>query len=182
MARTTLPVLVLLMLVAAACNDHKPVPELLPPANPLVLAAGMEAIEPSGVDPAYQIDLERLGITRVDTVYRLTTPADKSFSFDVLTRAEGNEGWARVSVAHVADNKALPSGAPDSLALVGCVPTGTGIIGRLPWLDAYGDGFARMTLGGAVQRDQLLAFETESATGRSVARARCWGTRRPRSR
>ena len=165
MVRPSLVALVVLFLVAA-CHDGG---SSSAPDAPLVLAAGMVGIDPEADDPGFQVDLHRLDIGRVDSIYRLTTPADTPFSFDVLTRAPGNAGSVRVSLAHVADGGAAPGGAA-SLAAAGCVPAATGLVGRTPWLDAFGDGFARMTVGGAILRDQLLAFETASdAGGVSVA-------------
>ena len=173
MARYTCAALALFVLTGTGCHDERsfvtPAPDL---GAPLVLAAGMEGINPSDISPAYEVDLQRLGVERVDSVYRLTTPAGTPFSFDVLTRGEDNGGSVRVSVAHGADAGSVPSDRADSLADVGFVPSATGIVNRQPWLDAHGDGFARMTISGAVTSDQLLVFETEreDETGRGEER------------
>lgn len=136
-----------------------------PPAvqAPLLVAAGMVALVPdpgAALPPA--ADLARLGITRVDAVYRATTPADVAFAFDVLTRSEGNSGAVRVSVAHVADGGSAPSGPADTLAAAGCIPQGQGLAARAEWLDAYGDGFSALGMRGAITQDQMLVFEASA--------------------
>ena len=135
MARFTLAALALFVLTTTGCHGEgssgTPTPDL---GAPLVLAAGMEGIEPSETGLEYEVDLDRLGVGRVDSVYRLTTPAGTPFSFDVLTRGEDNSGSVRVSVAHGADAGSTPSGRGDSLAVVGFVPSATGIVNRQPFV------------------------------------------------
>ena len=167
MARLSLAALALLVLAGSSCHEGRSNPT--PPAIPMVLAAGMDSLAALSLTPTFPVDLERLDISRVDRVYRLTTPADTPFCFDVMSRADGNVGSVRVSLAHAANKGIAPTGGPDSLADVGCIPAATGIVRQALWLHAFGDGFARMTLRGKVTSDQLLAFETRSDTGATIA-------------
>ncbi|MCK6459241.1 MAG: hypothetical protein L6Q95_05030, partial [Planctomycetes bacterium] len=135
-------------------------------AAPLVVAAGMVPIEPAPADTiSGAVDLARLGITGVTRVYDLTTPAGEPFCFDLLTRGPGNGGQVRVSVAHAADGGATPAGGPETLGFAGLVPTANGASGHEEWFDAFGDGFARITVGGAIDADQVIAVEAETPEG-----------------
>jgi hypothetical protein len=135
-------------------------------AAPLVVAAGMLPIDPAPVDNVSRIvDLGRLELTGVTQVYEMTTPEGEPFSFDLLTRGEGNEGQVRVSLAHAADDGVAPAGGPETLGFAGIVPTANGASGHEEWFDAFGDGFARITVSGAIETDQVLAIECETPDG-----------------
>ncbi len=135
-------------------------------AAPLVVAAGMLPIEPAPVDNVSRtVDLGRLDLADVTQVYELTTPEGEPFSFDLLTRGAGNEGQVRVSLAHAADDGAVPAGGPETLAFAGIVPTANGASGHEEWFDAFGDGFARITVSGAIESEQVLAIECETPDG-----------------
>jgi len=168
MMRLPFAALSLLALPLASCSNGSS-GNSAPPAPPLVLAAGMDSVGPQDQIPQIPVDIGRLGISRVDQAYRLTTPADTPFCFDVLSRSESNAGPVWVSVAHAADDGVVPTTGPDSLAAVGCIPGATGILRRDLWLDATGDGFARITLRGKIQSDQLLAFQTQADGAATVA-------------
>jgi len=129
-----------------ACSSGNP-----QPANDaaMVMAAGMTEVEPAGNDAvSARVDRARLDLGRVGRIYELTTPAGVPFAFDVLSLASGNAGSVRVSVAHALDGTALPAGGVESLALAGCSPTGAGLTRSELWLNAYGDGFARISIRG----------------------------------
>ncbi|MHC4858792.1 MAG: hypothetical protein ACYTDY_01725 [Planctomycetota bacterium] len=140
--------------------------------SPLLLSAGVVAIEPSAkhgwVD---EIDLERLALKPKDakTAFDLTTPAGEPFVFDILSRSEGNTGPVRVSLAHASDGGVAPAGGVVTMATAGVIPSGTGTTSRGEWLDAHGDGFARITLRGAVERDQVFAVQVGSDRKDSTA-------------
>lgn len=135
-------------------------------AAPLVVAAGPTQLAPAATDTVSPgTDLGRLDVTEVAEVYEVTTPAGEPFVFDVLSRAEGNTGDVRVSLAHAADGGAVPVGGAESLAMAGVVPSATGATSRAEWLDVHGDGFARVTVRGVIEREQVIAVETESEVG-----------------
>ncbi|HEX5139025.1 MAG TPA: hypothetical protein VFY93_18795, partial [Planctomycetota bacterium] len=135
-------------------------------AAPLVVAAGMVPIAPAPVDDVSgTVDLARLGIADVTRVYDVTTPAGEPFSFDLLTRGPLNEGQVRVSVAHAADGGATPAGGPETLGFAGIVPSANGASGHAEWFDAYGDGFARITVSGAIDAEQVIAIEADTPEG-----------------
>ena len=137
---------------------------------PLVLAAGMVPIEPAATDDVSEgVDLARLGLGTPGVIYELTTPANQPFVFDLLSRNEGNQGAVRVSVAHARDGAGTPQGGIETLAGVGVVPSGTGAGGTGEWYDAAGDGFARVSISGAIDRDQILAVRAENEAGDTTA-------------
>ncbi len=141
--------------------------------SPLVLAAGLAAIAPAA-DGSFAdgLDLGRLGVSAPDAVYDLTTPAGEPFRFEVLSRGSGNSGPVRVSVAHAADDGTAPAGGYETLLSAGIVPNAPGATSRGLWLDSHGDGFARLTLTGAVEGEQIVAVSTESGRGEVTALVR----------
>jgi len=147
-----------------------------PPAlqqAPLIVAAGSVGIEPAAQDGVSAgVDLVRLGLGIPADVYELTTPAGAQFVFDLLTRGDGNQGEVRVRIAHAADGSATPAGGVETIAGVGVVPVATGVRNDGNWLESRGDGFARITLRGAIERDQVFAVEVSSDAGRSTALVR----------
>lgn len=137
---------------------------------PLVLAAGPMSIDPAPQDTiSGQVDLSRFGHDAVGAVYELTTPAGEPFVFDVLSRSEGNSGPVRVSVGHAADDGATPVGGPETLPGAGIVVNATGMTQRGQWVESNGDGFARVTLRGEIDRDQILICEVDDGVGRDTA-------------
>jgi len=138
-------------------------------AAPLVLAAGMVRLEPAAGAPVGNVDLSRLDVSDVGVVYELTTPAGEPFCFDLLSRNEGNEGAVRVSVSHAADGGVTPAGGVESLAVAGIAPSGGGAGSDGLWFDATGDGFARVTLNGKIDREQVIAVEAENGAGGTTA-------------
>ena len=166
---------VLVAVLAVACGGGSGAPPAQPPlqAAPLLLAAGMTGVEPLAVDTVSPgVDLARLGMGPVDSVYDLTTPAGQAFAFDLISRANANEGFVRVSVAHASDGGLAPVGGVETLADAGILPSGTGVTPRNEWLDARGDGFARFTCGGTIDRDQVIAVEVDDGREKTTALVR----------
>ena len=124
-------------------------------AVPLLLTAGTERLDPSSVGGSPDVDLDRFGIEVVAATYELTTPAGAPFSFDLISRTEGNAGPVRLSIAHIALN------SPESMARAGITVHASGASRRGAWIDAQGDGFVRLTLSGAIDADQEFAIEVE---------------------
>jgi hypothetical protein len=139
----------------------------------MVLAAGMVGLD-AETDEAWSdgIDLDPLGLDDVDAVYDFTTPADEAFVFDVLSRSDSNTGEVSVCLAHAEDGGAPPSGGPESLAHAGIVPSAAGTTRDGGWLRATGDGFARITIRGSIDRDQILALKTRREDDESTALVR----------
>lgn len=131
----------------------------------LGLSAGLMPLDPAPAAAVGSVDLGRLGVTGVTSVYELTTPPGETFAFNVFARGAGNTGAVRVSVAHGADGGAVPTGGTSSIAESGVIPSGSGLADRDPWIDAQGDGFARLALRGSITRDQAYAFEAQTPTG-----------------
>ncbi|MHC4342624.1 MAG: hypothetical protein ACYSX0_20710, partial [Planctomycetota bacterium] len=167
MVRATLLALTI-SIACVGCTDSD-APQRLDQV-PLVLAAGSLALEPAPNDDfSSGVDLARLGLSEVSLVYDLTTPADEPFVFDILTRSDESTGAVRVSIAHALDAGLPPLGGVESLAEVGLIPSAAGTANRGDWLDAHGDGFARVTLRGAIDSDQIIAVEVDNIAGRAAA-------------
>lgn len=88
----------------------------------------------------------------------MTTPAGEPFSFHIVGRAPGNTGPVQLSIAHALDDDATPNAGVESLSDAGIVPLANGSANRDQWLDVNGDGFSRLTLQGAIERDQILVI------------------------
>lgn len=164
------PLVALAVLVGTGCSGGSPGPQGPLEAAALVVAAGMTAVEPSPVDTVSAgADLDRLGLPEVDQVFEVTTPADEPFAFELISRADANTGDVRVSVAHAADDGAVPTGGVETLASVGVDLSASSTVRRDAWIDATGDGFARVTVSGSVAREQVIAVEARTDVGRTTA-------------
>lgn len=146
------------------------------PDAPLVLAAGMSALPatpPAAAQWANAIDRSRLDLAGGEVIahYDLTTPADEPFQFDVISRAPGNSGAALVALAHAADDGRVPAG-DDSLAAAGVIPAAPGAFRNGAWVEAWGDGFSRVSLRGTVQREQVFAVRADNGNRRVAALVR----------
>jgi hypothetical protein len=130
----------------------------------------MVAVEPSPVDVVSAgADLGRLGLPEVDQVFEVTTPVDEPFAFELISRGDANAGSVRVSVAHAADNGGVPVGGAETLANAGVDLSASSTVRRDAWVDATGDGFARVTISGSVAREQVIAVEARTDVGRTTA-------------
>lgn len=132
------------------------------PAAParLVLAANTEVVAPVPNATRSSADLRRLGLQKARTVYRVTTPANEPFAFDLVAFQSGAQGSVEVGVAHVSDGGVPTSGGSETLAVAGIVPSGSGLRGSGPWITAFGDGLARLGVQGRIERDQTIAVTT----------------------
>lgn len=144
-----------------------------PAATPLVVAAGMQQIEPAAADVVTAtVDLARLGRGVPSRVYELTTPPGETFSFDVLVTGGAEVGTVRVAMAHARDGNVVPTGGPESVTAAGCMLSANGMFRSEPWIDAHGEGFGRMTISGAIDRDQVFAFQGEGPAGTEMVLVR----------
>ncbi|MHC4940277.1 MAG: hypothetical protein ACYTHK_15135 [Planctomycetota bacterium] len=110
-------------------------------AVPLLLTAGNVR-----VDPVIEVTA---------ATYDLTTPAGEPFSFDLISRSENNTGSVRLSISQDTFD------SPESIARAGITVHASGALRRGAWIDAHGDGFVRMTIGGSIADDQELRVEVE---------------------
>ena len=167
MSRVIVLALVALGLASCGGGGGDPIPQPVLLGQPPLLAAGAVQLETVELATfAGAADLERLGVTRVVAAYDLTTPAGEPFAFDVISRRARNAGRVRVSVAH-ADGRSV-----EQLAASGFLISAAGRESRGPWLDAVGDGFARITLRGAIEETQVLAVEANDGSGTGAALVR----------
>ncbi|MHC4449495.1 MAG: hypothetical protein ACYS0E_05025 [Planctomycetota bacterium] len=113
-------------------------------AVPLLLTAGNERVDPATV-----------GLEIVAATYELTTPRDAPFAFDLISRSETNAGAVRLSISQDAPD------SPESIARAGITVFASGASRRGPWIDAHGDGFVRVSIGGSITEDQELRLEVE---------------------
>ena len=74
-----------------------------------------------------------------------------------MSRAPANAGAVRLSVAHAADDGRVPQGGPETITDAGVLLSGPAQTRRNVWMDTRGDGFARVSLRGSIDRDQVLA-------------------------
>ena len=161
-----LPVVAVTLLLLAGCSGRSADTA----TAPVVLAAGLETMAPAATDTvSARVDLQRVELGGLHPLpartYQLTTPAGVPFTFDVLTVASGNAGWAKVSVAHLLDGTATPIAGVTSLAAAGVIVNGPGLFidGRnTNWMGVEGNGFSRLSIRGKIDRPQVLAFETET--------------------
>ena len=91
--------ILLLALIATACGGGTSTPVATSNA-PLLLAAGGVVLDPaSETSWTGGLDLARLGITGVSAAYDVSTPSQAPFVIEALSRAPGNAGAVRLSVA-----------------------------------------------------------------------------------
>lgn len=135
-------------------NPVTPVP------GEISLAAGLTEISPSPTDSLTgAFNLSRLGLTGFSRTYELTTPANTDFAFSIVARSRGNSGTVNISAAHVADGAATPSGGVESIAASGISLQSPALTNLGNFVQATGDGFARVGLSGRIAQTQVLAFK-----------------------
>lgn len=158
------------LVLFAACDPQRSDPQTpdepqAPAASRLVVTADTDVLERSPLPPD-QGALERLAAaghgSRIEATYRLTTPADTPFAFDLVTWGGGAAGEAAVAVSHLADGGQDPAADGTSLAAAGIVPNGRALRIAGGWVSARGDGLARLSLQGRIERDQLLAVQSDT--------------------
>ncbi|MGH7161925.1 MAG: hypothetical protein ACREID_00460, partial [Planctomycetota bacterium] len=118
------------------------------------------------------VDLDRLGIEEVGAVYDLTTPAGEPFAINVYSRGPANDGDVTLCIAHVSDGGAPPAAGPESLGGAGILPLGDGAELDGNWLEVHGNGYARFTVRGGIDDEQVVALCARSDDGESVALVR----------
>jgi hypothetical protein len=125
----------------------------------LVVAATTTVLEPSAAP--FVFDPASVGAERVDAYYRLTTPANTPLRLELASWAPEASGATAVAVDHVRDGGAVPPDDVFSLGRAGLLATGNGMATDGRWTAANGDGFARLSVTGQVERDQRLVVRGE---------------------
>ena len=121
----------------------------------LVVATSTTLLTPSTA-PRPAVDPSTIAATSIGAYYRVTTPADVPFALDLVAWGAGAAGATQVSIRHLKDGALTPSNDA-SLIDAGITPQGRGLARGGGWLGARGEGAARLTLQGKIQRDQLIA-------------------------
>lgn len=127
------------------------------PSRVLVTASTV-VLEPTSVSTP-TIDATLLDGAPVAAAYRLTTPADTMFSFDIVAWQDAAAGATDLSIAHARSGDA-PAVGTNSLLQAGILATGSDLGQSGNWTTAHGDGTARITLQGRIATDQVVAVDT----------------------
>jgi len=169
MSRISLIVVFSLVCLAFACSGSGGSNATLE-AAPLVVAAGSVAVQPATEDRlSSSVDLDRIGSGAIAAVYELTTPANREFAFELISRAAANSGPVLISVCHVSAAGSAPAGGVESLGEAGIIVNAPGAGRRGLWIDASGDGFARCSIRGTIDAEQVLACRVDDgASGGTV--------------
>jgi hypothetical protein len=150
------PLLLLAAAALAGACSNKSQASARTNTAPLVLVADTNVLPPDTDHARPRVDLSRFGVERPASYYRLSTPKQTPFRFDVVGIAPEARGTVGVRAAHAADDGRRPVGGVESLAAAGFAPAGAGLLGDGVWLLANGEGMARLTLQGSIERPQLL--------------------------
>lgn len=150
------PVLLLAATVLAGACSNKSTASARTNTAPLVLLADTNVLPPETGGERPRVALSRFGVDAAATYYRLSTPKQTPFRFDVVGIAPAAGGFVGVRAAHAADDGRIPAGGVESLAAAGFAPAGAGLLGDGVWLMAHGEGMARLTLQGSIERPQVL--------------------------
>ncbi|MBM3974295.1 MAG: hypothetical protein FJ301_09380 [Planctomycetes bacterium] len=149
-----------LTVVLAGCGrgssgDRTPPPE----QQRLMVTAGTTVLEPTIASPAV-VDVQALHGARIDAYYRLSTPADEPFQFELVTWGSPI-GFDFVTVRHLRDGGAATATDGFSLARAGVQPSGQGLAGSGDTIFSTGEGFCRLTLQGRIAEEQSFAVWTD---------------------
>jgi hypothetical protein len=126
----------------------------------------MENLQPEPVDTlSGSVDATRFGVAQFQRVYELETPAGADFSFNIVARGWGNFGLTRLSLGHVADNGLAPAHGVESLVGAGMTIEAPGLSNQGDTVDINGDGFARATVRGNINTEQVLLVRVPTGTG-----------------
>lgn len=158
--RFTVPLASALTVVLAGCGggssgDRTPPPE----QQRLMVTAGTTVLEPTIASPAV-VDVQALHGARIDAYYRLSTPADEPFQFELVTWGSPI-GFDFVTVRHLRDGGAATATDGFSLARAGVQPSGQGLAGSGDTIFSTGEGFCRLTLQGRIAEEQSFAVWTD---------------------
>ncbi|MEM8884533.1 MAG: hypothetical protein AAGD14_10720 [Planctomycetota bacterium] len=166
------------LLVACGGGGGSPAPapvQIIPalpdgvPFTPLLLIAGIQQVDPVPQPVPDGLDFDRLGAVAPARVFEVTTPAGAPFEFDLVSQDEELQRAVSVSLAHVRDGDETPTAPVWSVLGGGVSYSGSGGYENVNWFHAEGDGFARVTLRGSIERDQIYLVEAETDRGKTSA-------------
>jgi hypothetical protein len=126
----------------------------------LLVSADTVAIDPEPAAVA-RFDRQLLGGREEGPTYRLSTPANTPFAFDLTTWMPNLSGDAEVRVRHLANGGQAPT-SPISLLEAGMHLQGRSIVQAEPWFAAGGSGFARLSVHGEIATEQVLGIAADS--------------------
>ena len=161
--------LVAALFVVTACSGGGGTgPTIDPPTSArLLVSATTNVLDPS-TERWPSVAAAAIDGARIDGYYKLTTPADTPFAFDLVTWRPGSSGTALIGVRHLRAGGGLPSGEASWIE-AGVQLQGQGLFRGHNWLTANGDGFARLTVSGRITADQLFAVAAENGQVTLVA-------------
>ena len=123
----------------------------------VTLSAGMTELQPETVDTlSASVNATRFGVNTFDRVYELETPADEDFSFNIVARGAANWGLTRIEVGHVSANGLTTALGSETIAGAGMTLEAPGMANSGDVVQVNGDGFARVTVRGKIQNEQVL--------------------------
>lgn len=152
--------LLITLAVAAACSRSNGRTGDATATARLLVTAGTNRLDPSGAARPAVAPAEIAGAP-ITNFYRLTTPADHPFAFDLVSWSSGAAGFSQVAVKHLRTGSAVASGDA-SLVEAGILPQGNGLVRGGGWFGASGDGFVRLSLQGRITETQLLAVSADN--------------------
>lgn len=152
-------VIACLTLACAGCGSGSSGDRTADPAPRLLVTAGTTVLSPA-VGASSYADAQALAGSRIAANYRLSTPADAPFQFELVSWGSGT-GFDFVSVRHLRDGDAPAATDGFSLARAGVQVAGQGLAGSGDTVFASGDGFCRLTLQGRITADQSFAVWTD---------------------
>jgi hypothetical protein len=153
-------VVLVMALALAACSSGGGSDAAPPATARLVVATSTTLLTPSSAARP-SVDPSVIAASNIGSYYRVTTPADAPFAFDLVAWSAGASGSTQVSIRHLKDGNVAPAGDASWID-AGITPQGRGLTRGGGWLGARGDGTARLTLQGRIQRDQLLAVTADT--------------------
>jgi len=139
----------------------------VPAMDDVVVSGGAAQVAPetSTVDRTSAQDKTRLGIGAPGRSFALTTPAGDAIDMALTGAVGGARGDVVVRLAVAGGSGA----AGADLAAAGLLPRAGNLIDDGPWLRTVGDGFARITLSGAVTAPVTLILEREAGGRKTTA-------------
>ena len=156
-----------LLLVLTGCSGSSGSADAPPPAR-LLVTTTTNALEPSTAAPP-GLDPARAGASRFDRYYRLTTPANEPFAFELVSWAPPGADVAMITADHVRTGDREPPADGSCWWTAGMLVTAQGLTAAGTTASAYGTDLARLQFQGVITEPQLFTVYTEPTAGGSGA-------------